>query len=532
MTEHVFPCPNLAIGQPCAPCEDLPAINQEIFEAESVLAALNTKRTLFYGRMNHTHDPLTSKLPVELVSKIFMNFLPDTVAPKYGPYGIYIRGNERVVARTTPLVLGAVCTTWRAITWSTPLLWTSIMVELADLKKANVDILEGWLHRSGGLPLYIGICGMMGYSMPSIRGAVERVMDSFARYAHRWFYLEFASTPPDFLGYLPSNLARALMLNTLKIKVIGITEGIDLGMIPNLRNLVMDYLRIDMLLNMDWEKLTNIEVSIPSIDMCYDLFSKAPSLTHCTLDLYPSGGNIRTTWNTILQYNRLIFLHIKNWRRPTAIVLSLMQFPALQYLVVDSSANLENIISLLRRSHCSLKTLEVDMSLKEMEFELHLIPFLAEIPSLEILEFRHRYATIGNSVNPLLTWLSTTAHTQETATGQFGFLPNLRTLRIENMALSYGHVLDVVKAHSDDSTVLTPTRCIEGSETRQHIRPLQSLHIQVWGRKYELIELDIALKLQRAVKDGFNITIVADGADRDNHCLADVLDKSLHPYEA
>jgi hypothetical protein len=526
MTEHVFSCPSLAIGQPCGPCEDLPAINKEILKAESVLAALNIKRKSIYNRMNHIHDPLTSKLPVELASKIFTNFLPDIVAPKYGPYG------NALVARTTPLVLGAVCTTWRAIAWSTPLLWTSVTVELYDLENANVDILEGWLCRSGGLPLYICICGKSRYSMFSIRGTVEKVMDLFARYAHRWFYLEFVSTPDNFLGYLPPDLGCAVMLNTLKVKVIGITNGIDLGMIPNLRNLAMDYLQIDMLLNLDWERLTHVEASIPSIDMCYDLFSKSPSLTHCTLDLYPSSDDLNTTWNAVLQHDHLIFLRIKNWRTRTAIVLSLMKFPALQHLVVDSRADLENIISLLRRSHCSLKTLEVDLSPKQIELELHLIPFLAEILSLEILIFRCRYAPIGNSVDPLLKLLSTTAHIQGTVTGQFILLPNLRTLRIENMALSYDQLIDVVRAHTADSTVLTPTRSIEGSETRQCIRPLQSLHILVWAHKYRLIELDIAQKLQRAVKDGFNITIAFDDWGNQDAGLTDILHKSLHPPEA
>jgi hypothetical protein len=357
MTEHVFPCPNLAKGQPCGPCEDLAAINQEIFKAESVVTALKTKRTLIYGRMNPVHDPLTSKLPSELVSKIFANFLPETVAENYGPYGTHRGAQGLKVAQTTPFVLGAVCTSWRAITWSTPLLWTSITVDVYDLRKANVDILEEWLHRSGELPLYIRICEMTGDPLDSIQGAVEKVMDLFARYTHRWFHFEFISFPShswDFFRYLPTNLAHAFMLNTLKIKVNCMTKSeIDLGMIPNLRTLVMDCLRTNMLLNMDWKKITNIEASIASMDMCYDVFSKAPFLTHCTFHLLKRylDPAAHITRDTIIQHNHLTFLHARYWNPATSIVLSLMEFPALEHLAIDSNAgsyNLESIKSLLQ----------------------------------------------------------------------------------------------------------------------------------------------------------------------------------------
>lgn len=478
-----------------------------------------------YGRMNYAHDPLTSKLPAEIVSKIFTNFLPANVASDYGIRDV--RAGK--VVRTTPLLLGAVCSAWRAIIWSTPLLWTSIFVNLADFEKAHIDILDEWLHRSGGLPLYIGIYGK-GRSMTSIAGIAEKVMDSFAPFSHRWFYLVLKN-PQDFLRYLRPKLAHAFMLNTLKIKATSLTEEINLERIPHLRNLLMDRLQVDKLLNMDWGQLRKVKVSIPSVDMCYDLFSKASFMTTITFDLLPSK-NIYTTRDVVLQHNHLITLHIKHWTRPTSIVLALMEFPALRRLVVASPVVIENIISLLRRSRCTLKCLEIDLTSREMEFEPRLIPFLAEIPSLETLEFRravaHRNAKSDDSVDPLLAWLSKTAQTQETATSQATFLPNLKKLRIKNMELSYDRVLDVLRAHSDDPAGLMAPRFTEGYEKRQHTRPLRSLHIQVWGEEYEQIELDIAQQLQRAIEGGFEVTIVAVSH---NQGLTDIIDKSLHPSE-
>jgi hypothetical protein len=279
MTEHVIHCPNLAAGRPCIPCEELAAINHDISNAES-FATMNATRILLYGRINHAHDPLTSKLPPEIVSTVFTNFLPANVALDY-----CIQRAGKVVC-TTPLLLGAVCTAWRAIVWSTPLLWTSIFVNLADFKKADIGILEEWLCRSGGLPLYIGIRSEMGRSMTKIAGIAKKVMDSFEPYAHRWYHLALAN-PQGWLCYLQPRLAHASMLRTLKIKAASLTEEINFGQLPKLRKLSMDHLRVDKLLNMHWDQLGAVNVGIPSIDMCYDLFSKASFMTSVTFDLRP-----------------------------------------------------------------------------------------------------------------------------------------------------------------------------------------------------------------------------------------------------
>jgi hypothetical protein len=44
-----------------------------------------------------------------------------------------------------------------------------------------------------------------------------------------------------------------------------------------------------------------------------------------------------------------------------------------------------------------------------------------------------------------------------------------------------------------------------------------------------LIELDVAQELQRAVRDGFDLTIINESW---RNGLTDILDESLHPSEA
>ncbi|KAF8186797.1 hypothetical protein BJ912DRAFT_970833, partial [Pholiota molesta] len=407
-------------GRPCIPCEELAAINHDISNAES-FATMNATRILLYGP-----SP-------EIVSTIFTNFLPANVALDY-----CIRRAGKVVC-TTPLLLGAVCTAWRAIVWSTPLLWTSIF---------NA-------------------------------GIAKKVMDSFEPYAHRWYHL--ALRIRRLACYLQPRLAHASMLRTLKIKAASLTEEINFGQLPKLRKLSMDHLRVDKLLNMHWHQLGAVNVGIPSIDMCYDLFSKASFMTSVTFDLRPCES-IYTTRNV--------------------------------------------------RSQCTLKSLELDMTHTEIEIEPHLIPFLAEIPSLDTLKFirctgAQRNAT--HSVDPLLTWLSETAQTQETATSQTTFLPSLKKLHLTNMELSYDRVLDVLRAHSEEPQAYgAPIH--RGVRQAPNTRLLRSLYIQVpvWGEEYKVIELDVAQQLQRAIEGGFKVAIVADSH---HGGLADIIDKSLHPAE-
>ncbi|KAF9481258.1 hypothetical protein BDN70DRAFT_876578 [Pholiota conissans] len=110
----------------CTSCEELAVLDREISEAEELLATLKKKKrpALCYQR-NRVHDPITSRLPVEIVSQIFTNFLPATVDPAYT---ISRPGSRSTV--TTPLLLGAVCKSWRAVSWSTPQLWTSISIDI------------------------------------------------------------------------------------------------------------------------------------------------------------------------------------------------------------------------------------------------------------------------------------------------------------------------------------------------------------------------------------------------------------------
>jgi hypothetical protein len=115
-------CPKHALGESCTACDATAAIDRQIFEAQVSLAVLRQRRILSLGNMNNVHDVLVSRLPIEVIACIFTAFLPPAVDKRYSiicPEDVPLWETP-----TTPLVLGAVCKTWRSVVWSTPKLWT------------------------------------------------------------------------------------------------------------------------------------------------------------------------------------------------------------------------------------------------------------------------------------------------------------------------------------------------------------------------------------------------------------------------
>ncbi|KAH9486035.1 hypothetical protein JR316_0000099 [Psilocybe cubensis] len=120
-------------------------------QIQAVLAAtLNLYwryKCIIIRRANETHDPITSKLPNELVVIIFKFACDDDW--------------------DGPLTLGAVCQQWRAIIYATPSFWTTIWLNvklafgssynpdsaMSSRNQRKMDLFRGWLARSGELPI-------------------------------------------------------------------------------------------------------------------------------------------------------------------------------------------------------------------------------------------------------------------------------------------------------------------------------------------------------------------------------------------
>ncbi|PPR04497.1 hypothetical protein CVT26_002408 [Gymnopilus dilepis] len=149
----------------CSSCRELKDIESQISrvrealsEAQISLNALLKRHQETRTRINHAHDSLFSRLPLEVISTVFQHLVPRIPFDRR-PLGDLVRPKELGWTYISPLlVLGAVSRDWRRITRSTPSLWRSIVIRLNMPKlDSYVDLVRGWLERSGSLTLFIKV---------------------------------------------------------------------------------------------------------------------------------------------------------------------------------------------------------------------------------------------------------------------------------------------------------------------------------------------------------------------------------------
>ncbi|PPQ68067.1 hypothetical protein CVT26_007352 [Gymnopilus dilepis] len=143
-------------GNPCSVC-------RELDEVDELAKALLRRRTAVKRRFNETHDPITSLLPVEIVSLIFAIVVDLTRDPfESWTFGFENRPVHHRFAKadcSVPLVLSAVCKSWREVAFATPRLWTKVDIFVYSEDKVPVlcELTRQWLDRSRQFPLILSL---------------------------------------------------------------------------------------------------------------------------------------------------------------------------------------------------------------------------------------------------------------------------------------------------------------------------------------------------------------------------------------
>ncbi|KAJ7512827.1 hypothetical protein B0H11DRAFT_1843221 [Mycena galericulata] len=159
-------------------------INKLIGERESLGAYVQAHAALI--------SP-TRRLPLDIIQEIFVACLPT-------------HRNCVMSAREAPVLLGRICSSWRAISLSTPRLWQSLhivdrglpsgndndvastrIMTLEDLKAAQiVEVTQTWLGRSGQCPLSISL-----RSGPYPSPSAHSILQLLISLAPRWQHIQF-----------------------------------------------------------------------------------------------------------------------------------------------------------------------------------------------------------------------------------------------------------------------------------------------------------------------------------------------------
>jgi hypothetical protein len=197
----------------CNRCED--AVEEGCYPAYSwdkldKFDALDRLRLKHYDRkrkINRLHSPIVRQLPPDVTSTIFEFCLPDFTDHLISPYT-----KEDV---SIPLSLGAICSYWRDIAWSTPSLWSSLVVRVTRSHDSHIvtGIAQEWLARSGQLPLSIRI-----FSELYVRKAVSALADIINQYSTRWSELDLYM-PQYYFQHFQANDNHALYSNPFDFSV-------------------------------------------------------------------------------------------------------------------------------------------------------------------------------------------------------------------------------------------------------------------------------------------------------------------------
>ncbi|KAJ7253492.1 hypothetical protein C8J57DRAFT_625535 [Mycena rebaudengoi] len=148
--------------------------------------------------LTHKHDDLTELIDAHLALISPARRLPDDVVREIFVASLPANRNCAISAKESPLLLCAICQSWRHLALSTPQLWASvhIVAPLNDKIERMINTVHAWLSRSGAFPLSISLTVSRGSTWPP--PDASSLLTTLIRYSLRWKHIRFILPPDQF----------------------------------------------------------------------------------------------------------------------------------------------------------------------------------------------------------------------------------------------------------------------------------------------------------------------------------------------
>ncbi|KAJ7810026.1 hypothetical protein B0H14DRAFT_2379374 [Mycena olivaceomarginata] len=185
------------------PTRRLKTLDDEITELQKAIDKLVAERDVL-GAYVDAHKALISparRLPLDIVQEIFVACLPT-------------HRNYVMSASEAPVLLGRICSAWRAISFSTPRLWARIhIVEPVGphnlthaLSAQRLETARLWLGRSGQCPLSISLQSAPEGEVGRDASATSvQFLQTLLSFAPRWQHIQL-TTPASLLLEIVSRI--------------------------------------------------------------------------------------------------------------------------------------------------------------------------------------------------------------------------------------------------------------------------------------------------------------------------------------
>ena len=336
-------------------------------------AQLEQRRRFLLRKFNELSP--TARIPLDILIEIFQI----ACKPVYDGY----RSKQAV----TPLFIGSICRLWRDIAWSTPLLWSTIFLDISrEHHDTQIELLRNWLLNARSAPLRIKLT--MEDKHISVLNAFVTIVGILVTRSDQWLTFESCLPLPECHSIF-KNVNFAMLTSVLLHCPSSYSSPIVPEMFltaPKLFDITLRGYAFSVVL--PWEQLRHLRTGRSSVDRCLKILQQSPNLQECHFGgVYLSHGVFSGAIGP-LEYTHLTQLKLLNVKFDKIGCMSLfdsMTLPSLSNLYIQNyrtiSLPLSSITSLFLRSACNLERLSIRSSFDDKD----LIKCLNTIPSLTYL---------------------------------------------------------------------------------------------------------------------------------------------------
>lgn len=308
------------------------------------------------------------KLPVEILTKIFVQCIYGHDLPGQKIYYMHPRDPLRSLTYINyptplPFLLSHVCSIWRAVALSSPILWALLETPSDSRKsssKAITRLLHLWISRSGNMPLCLHVC-----STPDGGSGNYNFMKALSDHLRRVenMTLTYWCTAVPFTrvyGDAPS-------LRSLKLETEGPSTNLQFPFYscPQLRHLEWpssaSLLRLGT--NIPWAQLTQLRLDDVTSSQAVSFLSSCPQLVDVRykIEASPNSSRHRIKHENLRQLALIIGTGCDIHPFIDSIIL-----PSLTNLQLEHKQNqrtdvlrMQTLVDMLTRSECHLLHLDI-----------------------------------------------------------------------------------------------------------------------------------------------------------------------------
>ncbi|KAJ7743324.1 hypothetical protein B0H16DRAFT_1009803 [Mycena metata] len=341
------------------PKSRLKRIDDKIADLQKAIDSLTEERASVKSFVD-AHDALLSplrRLPLDIIQEIFVACLPT---------------HRNCVMSTVeaPLLLGRICSSWRAIVLSTPRLWARLhivepgyngivpsSVILEEKVAQRVDTVKTWLTRSGVCPISISLEGVRQSPMPTgvlAPSSTRLFLQALIPFSSRWqdITMSFVFSPEaleTLFGLAETDVPMLSKLHIVRQQHHGqeappsvLWRSFAFLHTPTLSDLAFTGYQANLLeLPIQWTNITTLLLTgrMEGLrpDLMLGILSKCPQIQTCHFGLpYAEHGTISLDINdSVTELVHLRSLQITGWLDGITGILRPLLVPALREFALN-----------------------------------------------------------------------------------------------------------------------------------------------------------------------------------------------------